>query len=273
MTNNSSGSSKTLPPDVHRKAFRKGRRKVFRAVENMETLFEDDWLTIRFRQGRGSGAIVAFGGLRGNLGGVLPRQLVRAGRPSALDRNHLIYVHDKEFSWFTRSGLQDTVLSTVAGTLRRADVRYVNTVGSSMGGYAALLFAERLGALRAIAFGTQYAMDRDVVDDDRMPKFLANIEAGADTRLGTYLTGQTEAYVIQGNHSGDLLHLAAFPSSCGLTSWIVDYPAHTIAAYLETLGLLEDILDCIVGGEIAEADLMLAPHLAQPKAPLEEQVL
>lgn len=75
-----------------------------------------------------------------------------------------LLVRDPSGSWYNAGlpGEGDTLEEVAAGVereLRRLDAKQVITLGSSMGGYAAILFGCMLGAERAIALAPQTLLD------------------------------------------------------------------------------------------------------------------
>jgi hypothetical protein len=129
---------------------------------SFEAQLEDDACGLAVDARPGSPLLIAFSGLALQLG--MPvfefREITRriAG-PS------FVFARDHKRSWYHRgiAGVSEDVDGTVAALRATVDAlapSRVVTVGTSAGGYAALLFGELLGAHATHAFGPQVFLDR-----------------------------------------------------------------------------------------------------------------
>jgi len=122
---------------------------------------DDDALRIVALEGDTDTAMVSFSGIGQGLG-ALPKE--EFGKTLRGTRHWQFFVVDKQCTWYTATA-DDIVrhLSPILGRFRK-----VVTLGNSMGGYGALLFAERLpNCTAAIAFVPQFSMDPRVVPNEK----------------------------------------------------------------------------------------------------------
>ena len=119
---------------------------------------------------RGETMVIAFGGLQqhiggGKGGGMPPHEFVKSCRRAGA--RHALFVRDATRSWYCRglgSGAFgdgrrcesfDELVESLRSEVARLKPRRVITIGSSMGGYAAVRAGIALNASRAIGFSPQ----------------------------------------------------------------------------------------------------------------------
>ncbi len=249
-----------------RKRREDSRARLKRRLARLDVIHEDDACILRYAPGTTNRVVVAFCGIRGALGPLTHRQIARAGNASG--RSHVIYVLDKKKSWYSAPGLAETIMTVINDEIDHIKAEFapsgacdVVSLGSSMGGFGALLFAGRLGASRAVSFVPQYAMDMSLVPDARIGKFLRNIYSRNIEALGPRLTGAVDAFVVCGSQDGDLRHLEAFPASCGLRRWVVNHPRQGVLEFLDDAAVLTDAINALLIGDKAAADAVFQPFL------------
>lgn len=131
--------------------------------------------------------VVAFGGIAGRLGGIEAFEFM--GTLARLDTKHA-FVRDAEMSWYQRGvkGVGTDVDSVATALSRLLDVacpERVVFIGSSAGGYAAILFATLVEVDEVLAFGPQTFLDparRTAVGDERWPRLSRRMEKRLDPR-------------------------------------------------------------------------------------------
>jgi len=214
-----------------------------------EILIDDADLRISFIPGNmpQAAAIVSFAGLGHGLGGLQFEEFARTltGQP----RQHDIYfVIDKNRSWYNRETdkLEAVLLPRLAG-------RQLITLGNSMGGFGALLFAARWPACdAAIAFVPQYSMHPLIVPGERryqewaraitLWRFPACVlqTPPACRRLVFFGLGEDQ----------DIEHYELFRAarSPGLEVFGIDNITHDLAWHLRAQGALRPLFDAIIQG-------------------------
>lgn len=158
--------------------------------------------------------IVAFAGLRANGGyGIPVYEFVKT--LSSLDAN-VLFVRDLSTRWYNfdlqefSADIDDTVRIIESFlNLKFGDLPIV-CIGNSMGGYAALMFAEKLRARLAIAVCPQTFISksmRSATGDDRWADRLDHISPTVPDLKPLMKGGCARSIVVVGDRNpGDLLH-------------------------------------------------------------------
>jgi hypothetical protein len=211
------------------------------AGETGVTLFETPDLLIRFvRAGGGGRCAVSFSSFTDE-----PR-LDRPGfgesflRDRGYDAIHLI---NRTNVWYQYPEMPEALRA-----IREVASRYedVFTYGSSMGGYAAIRFAEAIGARTAIAISPQYSVAPRIVPFDRRWRAIARrIDFSREERRPG--SAKVEPLVFYDPCDLDARHFKliarAFPRTTGIRLWHAGHPA---GAYLSEAGILTSAISAIL---------------------------
>lgn len=141
----------------------------------------------------------------------------------------------------------DIVARHVAGAGR------ITTYGSSMGAYAALRFAARLGAHATLALSPQYSIDVELAPFDRRWSAEASgIMWKPWSRLPLRLGFRP--VVIADGHGPDRLHVDRIAADTPIDAILVAHTAHPVTTFLATSRLLEEaVLSTCDGSMDADA--------------------
>ncbi len=208
-----------------------------------ETVFRSERLHAAFTSGGGEGRplIVTFDSLNHDL------SLERQGFAEpwlALTGYDAVHVVADRNEWY-----QDEDMAALLSTVRAHAVGRpaVVTYGSSMGGYAAIRFAGRVGASVAVAISPQYTIDPARVPFDprwrhqgRRLRFLWDGQ-GDDASL-------SEAFVIYDPLDLDRLHVEALARRFPVTPVPVRHGGHPVGGYLAEAGLLAPTVKGMIEG-------------------------
>lgn len=127
------------------------------------------------------------------------------------------------------------VRSIVSGAER------VMTYGSSMGAYAAIRFADAIGADACLALSPQYSNDRKKVPfERRWPQEAAAIEWRAE--LERTIRCQFRPVVVYDPRDSDDLHARLIASEIPITALPVPYAGHPVTTYLSAAHALERLV-------------------------------
>lgn len=101
--------------------------------------------------------LVAFGGLKGGIGRILPFEFFNLTKDIDTKK---IYVRDLSLAWYHKGlpGIAkniDGVAKYLGGLVKKSGAKKVIVVGNSAGGYAALLFGHLIDADVVLAFAPQ----------------------------------------------------------------------------------------------------------------------
>lgn len=219
-------------------------------------LVDDPDLRIKHWPGAGPRLVVAFTGVGLGHGGMQTDEFVGSG--SAGRANHVVCVIDRRRSWFSSADLRDRVVALLAGLRARLAITDVVTIGNSMGGYAALLFAERLGARVAIAFVPQASVSPAVVTETRWPQFRAGVALAEHLSLPGILGAGTSHYAIYGDASApDLRHAHLLEDAGRVRVFRVAGADHGIAMAIKEAGLLPALTAALMDDNAADVAAIL----------------
>ncbi len=209
-------------------------------ITPIETLFETDHLRISYLPGDGDGMVVAFTGIKQQLGKIQDEEFIGIG--SQHRENHVVFVTDKQCSWYSHPDLPGQIVEQVLRVATAKGVTSMLTLGNSMGGYGALLFAERLNASVAIGFSPQYSMHHDVIADGRWKRFRPFMfDAGLDS-LGNHLTGKLPTFALLGAREAmDMEHLNLLKNLGHTVIWKMERCGHGVAAFLKDRNILSEV--------------------------------
>jgi hypothetical protein len=148
------------------------------------------------------------------------------------------HVLTRDNRWFQYAEI-DAILAAVRGTVREG--ANVLAYGSSMGGYAALRFADAVGAQRVLALSPQYSVDPRVVPEDRRWR-----SAQRRIRFRPELNGRiacaAEVTILYDPHGLDGLHVARVAADVPVRRVRVRHAGHPVGTFLGEIGQLADIM-------------------------------
>ncbi|GIT91483.1 hypothetical protein JANAI62_19400 [Jannaschia pagri] len=220
----------------------------------IDTLLRDDELTLRWLPGSTPRMVVVFTGLKARVGGQPLDEFARSASMSG--QNNVLFVTDERASWYSARGLWARIVRSVR-TIRNAEgIREVVSLGTSMGGFGALLLPRDLRVTRAIAFAPQVTMDRAVLDDIRWPdvakRWGSLVERDLPATMGTT---RTQYYVSAGgNCPEDLGHLNLLPEHKRVHRFVLPRGRHNLARSLKDAGVLSDVIAAILRGNKARVE-------------------
>jgi tetratricopeptide (TPR) repeat protein len=204
-------------------------------------LFRSKDLLVRYRQARedrrSEACFVTFDSYTYN------HKLERQGfgedflRDEGLDAVHVL---TRDNRWYQYAEL-DEALAAVAGEVHAYPRLF--TYGSSMGGYAALRFAHRLGARAAIAISPQFSLDRRVVPfEQRWQADAAKIRF----REAAFVAPPRQVIFYDPRFTPDAAHAGLFAAAGSAELVGIPYAGHPAGQILAETGLLQEAIRGIV---------------------------
>jgi hypothetical protein len=157
-----------------------------------------------------------------------------------------IFVINRTNIWYQYPELPEA-LRVIRGFTKRYAL--VFTYGSSMGGYAAIRFAEAVGATTAIAISPQYSVSPQIVPFDKRWRAIARrIDFRHECRYAG--SQRIEPLVFYDPRDADARHFElisqAYPRTTGVRLWHAGHPA---GAYLSDTGVLTTAIPAILDGQ------------------------
>ena len=128
----------------------------------------------------------------------------------------------------------------------RKRYQQVVTYGSSMGGYAAILFSGQLQAVRVIAASPQYSIDPAKVPYDRTWDHIAKNVMFINDEIGGHISGQV--FLIYDDKHVDGQHADRIAAEMPVQRIVTPHAGHPSVHFLHRAGILKQLtLDLIAG--------------------------
>jgi hypothetical protein len=226
------------------------------------TLVEDADLLIRHLPGETRRLVIAFTGIGHAMGGVQRDEFISIG--SGAENNHVLFVTDRRRSWYSTAGIQESIIAEVHKLAKNLACDEILHIGNSMGGFGALLFAERIGARSAVGFVPQFTMNTAVIDETRWSQFREFMIPENLVSLDDFLHGETLTFAIFGEGSRkDVLHYQALSKIASLNTYLLDIGGHDVSKLLKARGILRASIESMLSGDIQETHDIFSPYLAE----------
>ncbi|WP_062563456.1 hypothetical protein [Paracoccus aminovorans] len=166
-------------------------------------------------------------------------------------RDH-IAVKPKRKDWYTRPDLPE-ILAQLRGLFSQYDE--VVTYGGSMGGFAALTFADLIGATTVIAIAPQSTLDpRKVPWDNRFPPAKdCDFSGPYGDAVGKFAKAARVLIVLDRYCVPDMRHLARL-SGGNMQVLNLPFLGHTLAADMQRMGLLAYLIASISAGSFSKTE-------------------
>ncbi len=213
----------------------------------METIVESDDLRITFEPGTGAGdeLVLSFTGANHSLGGMQKEEFLHSLRRPSLVRD-AYFITDKSRSWYnvTADLIVRSLKDRVAG-------KSFYTLGNSMGGFGALLFANLFGSCQgSVSFSPQYSVSAELAPFES--RWADLVTAIRDWRHPTCIPAESlmrrPQYVFCGARSqDDVRHAELIRSHASdrTTVFVIADCDHLVVRELKTRGGLHDLLDTV----------------------------
>ncbi|MGA0616155.1 hypothetical protein [Paracoccus sp. KR1-242] len=207
----------------------------------MDILIDDDGCRVEIDRAALPTAeriVVTFAGVgRGRIpkGIPVPQFIGSASRYGAA-----VSVIDKNRTW--GNGLNIPAIASCI--LDLADGRPVFTLGTSMGGFLAILFSTPLRAERTVSAGAQYSVCPSVMSSEhRWDYFARRIGEWWYPSLNGYFNLATKYVTLNGSIWQERRHWSQFPLQENAQHYVIEGMGHNLAARLKDAGALPGILD------------------------------
>lgn len=209
-------------------------------LNNIEIVYEDADLLVQADRSSISSAdtiLTSFTGIGHGMGGIDIQRIEFAGTAR---RCGLIFVTDKNRSWGNNLD-PDNLAELLRPMLGE---KSVVTIGNSMGGFLALVFASIIGARVAIAFAPQFSVDPAIVPDEpRWMEYRKNVKTFRYPSLAGQLDRAVRYYTINGDTPLEKVHWTRFPTKENIHHFVVSGVGHDVALQLKKAGVLNRLID------------------------------
>ena len=180
-----------------------------------------------------------------------------------------IHVMGRGGDWY-----QYPEMSEALAAVRRATAGAVRvmTYGSSMGGYAAIRFADAAGAHSVLAISPQYSIDPEKaafekrwLQDGQRIKWLPDIDGALATRVSPV--------VVFDSMSDDRRHVELIEAEIEISRIALPFCGHPAATYLADVGLLGEAVFLTLSGELNPSDFRREARLRRRRSSIHHVAL
>jgi len=209
-------------------------------------LIADETLEITHHQGDGTHAIVSFTGVGFLLGTIQKEEFQKS---LAGTTNDLYFVTDRQRFWYNDNFQQ--IIDLLTADLTTRTFPRVSTLGNSMGGFGAILFARHLPNCGAtLAFAPQSTVDPSIAPwETRYRHFTQGIQQWAGLDATTQLTPAITYDIFYGDADPiDLQHAARFTidAPASLRMHLIKEAGHDVSAHLKSQNRLQPLINEIL---------------------------
>jgi hypothetical protein len=217
--------------------------------DSVRILYKDDKIEITHQPGDSGVAIISFSGIGMGLGGI---QIEEFRKSLSGISNDIYFVKDKARHWYNSSFRQICDLLNEELSCRGIDCAV--TLGNSMGGFGAIIFAGELRECRcAIAFSAQSAVDPAIVPwEQRYRQYTDTVSHWAGLDATKLLHGNVNYTLFFGNSDQfDVRHAArmAGAESSNVSIYVFPDAGHDLADFLKREGVLRQLIGALVREE------------------------
>jgi pimeloyl-ACP methyl ester carboxylesterase len=170
-------------------------------------------------------------------------------------RNHVLFVSDRRKSWYSRPGQRERITGLIRQFAARHGVETIWAVGSSMGGYGAILFSNRVPFSQVIAFVPQLLITDAVTSGANWARNRPNITVEVERDLVPILASTScRVHLVYGDQDADdLIHLnhlrQTLPDSPNVKLVLAPGKDHGIAPWLNAQGQLAQFATALWTGD------------------------
>ncbi len=230
-----------------------------------QLIHEDARLRVTYLPARGVGArpselVVAFSGIGHGLGGMQTEEFAGSAAEKG-GRNHVLFITDKQRSWFSAPGLMDEITDHVRKIAAQVGVSSCVTIGNSMGGYGAVRLSREFPVSCAVAFSPQFSMHPEIVVETRWEEHRPFIDLARHLPLSDCMAPPARYYLVFGGSSrSETKHRDLFPVFDGVTILSLPGAGHNIVQKIKDFGLLTTLVQALFAHDTAQIEQIVARY-------------
>ncbi len=222
-------------------------------VGEPQMIHRDRGLAVAWLPGRSSRLVLVFLSIQRKA--LHPDRLEFRANASDQGQDHVLFINDRWWSWYSRPGLRDKLAALVRKVIAAQGIETVWSIGNSMGGFGAILFRDRLPISKVVAFVPQILLRDEVID---RPTWAANrhrIMPEVERDLTAIMAAKgTEFNLVYGDSDEDdriqLGHLRQrLPDASHVRIVIVPGQKHDVARWLKAQGQLAGLTSALWTGD------------------------
>jgi len=203
--------------------------------------------------GRSTKLVLVFTSIRREA--LHPDRLEFRGVASDQGRNHVLFINDRERSWYSVPGLRDRIAEIVRHCVAEHGIEEIWAIGNSMGGYGAILFSDRLRISQVVAFVPQILMTPEMLAQPNWANYVAPIREGVERDLVPIMaTADCRFHIVTGDRfADDILQMGhlrnTLPDAPQVRIVIAPGQSHYVARWLKNQGQLASLVSALWAGD------------------------
>jgi hypothetical protein len=184
-----------------------------------------------------------------------PEVLEFRGIASDNGRNHVLFINDRERSWYSAPGQRDRIAKLVRRFAASHGIEEIWSIGNSLGGHGAILFCDLLPISKAVAFVPQLLMTPEVLARPNWANFVAPIRDGVERDLIPIMAAaDCRFHIVTGDRfADDLLHMGhlrrTLPDAPKVRIVTAPGQSHYVAKWLKEQGQLAKLVTALWAGD------------------------
>lgn len=220
-----------------------------RRGQSPTVLVDDEDLLVSYLPGTGAKAVVVFAGMATALGKRTPMEFVGL---AAGQGGPVLFISDLRRSWYSYPGLKEKIQRAVTGFCAQHGVAELCTIGNSMGGYGAILFAGLLPNVRHVAaFAPQVLLTAPVLAmpqwEDSRPFITSDV---VEDLVPGMLSSAVHYTIVYGDQDlDDQIHTAHLPKAANIDMLVLPGCDHKVARWLKSKGVLAELGAAMLKGQ------------------------
>ena len=210
-------------------------------------------LAVAWLPGRSDTLVLVFISIR--RAALHPDTLEFRGIASDDGRSHVLFINDRERSWYSTPDKRARVEAVVRRFMAEHGIQTVWSMGNSMGGYSAILFTDRLPVSKVVAFVPQILMTNAVIDQPHWSVHRPNIRDTVERDLTPIMAkANCTFHVVTGDaYAGDRTHFVhlreKLADAKNVKFVIVPGQGHQVADWLKKQGQLAPLVAALWAGD------------------------
>jgi pimeloyl-ACP methyl ester carboxylesterase len=223
------------------------------SLDDARLIHRDRDLAIAWQPGSSTRLVLVFISIR--PGALHPGQLEFWSIASDHGRNHVLFINDRERSWYSAPGLRERIADEVRRFVARHGIEEIWSIGNSLGGYGAILFCDRLPISKVVAFVPQLFMSKEALAQPNWANYVAPIREGVERDLIPIMAAaDCRFHIVTGDRfADDLLHMEhlrkMLPDAPKVRIVTAPGQSHYVAKWLKDHGQLAKLVTALWAGD------------------------
>ena len=210
-----------------------------------KTLHDTAPLRIEAAHGSSRRLVVSFTSVGTKRDQWPPREFV--GIASRDGKNHVICVTDISRCWMNKPGMARKVATVISDYILDNGITEVSAIGTSMGGYNALVLGKIIPFASIVAFAPQYSVHPDILPQEkRWWWFRKQIENWPHKAIAKLPNPPARVFVFHGDTLDEKRHWTLFPEASNMQHFVFSGADHNFVKPMKESGALAKIVNSAI---------------------------